>query len=173
VRLDLPPHPIDLLAHRGGELVLPGGLRAFDFLREDRERGFQAVREITSLRHRSRHTLLAFVEQRIEFVDERFDLGWILAVKTRGAPLADRVQAVAQRDEGRHAATDQRRTGGDEGGAGNQHVRVVDEQRPSGMKGERDAANREGRGEDHRRPNQGAGDEPRAQRPELHAPSIR
>ena len=49
VIVDLAAHPSHLLRDRRRELVLTRGLRALGFLREDRQRRLQSVREIAGL----------------------------------------------------------------------------------------------------------------------------
>ena len=83
-------------------------------LREDGERCLQAVRQVAGLRHRARDAALALVEQRVEVVDERRDLGRILALEPRRPPVANGAEPFAQRREWRQSAPDDRQSRGDE-----------------------------------------------------------
>jgi hypothetical protein len=74
VVVDLSPHAFDLLGHGGGEIVMPLGIRHFRLARENRQRRFQAVREIAGLGDRPAYGSIAVFEEAIEVVDERLDL---------------------------------------------------------------------------------------------------
>ena len=63
-------------------------------------RSLQAVREVAGARDRPPHRLLLVIEQRVEVVDERLDLGWIRAFDARLASLVDRAQPRAQAVDG-------------------------------------------------------------------------
>ena len=94
VRVDLPAHPLDLLANRRRQFVLPGGLRPVDLLREDGERRLQAVRQVAGLGQRARDAALALVEQRVEVLDERRDLARIVALEPRASARRGRRRVV-------------------------------------------------------------------------------
>ena len=53
VIVDLPPHAIDLLLNRGGDLGLARSPRALGFMRQDGERRLQAVGEVAGLGDRA------------------------------------------------------------------------------------------------------------------------
>jgi len=96
VPFDVPAHPLDLTAHRSREVVLAGGIGTVDVFREHRERRLQTVREIAGLRDGARDTALSLFEQPVEIVDERHDLGGVLAVEPGAPAVANGGQTVAQ-----------------------------------------------------------------------------
>ena len=116
VVVDLPLHATHLLADGGGEIVLPRGARTFRLVCENGERRLQSVRQIPGLGDRTRHHLLAMLEERIQVRDERLDFcrigsahGAIAAVADGGQPrsqMLDRRQRVFHVRESRDHAED-------------------------------------------------------------------
>ena len=96
VIVDLPAHPLDLLADRRGELVMPLGVGTIGFLRQHRERRLETVSEVAGLGQRAPDGLLAVLEQRVEIVDERLHFGRIIAVDAAIATVAEAREALAQ-----------------------------------------------------------------------------
>ena len=84
--------------------MLPGRVGALRFVRQDRERRLEAVREVAGLGDRAPHRPFAMVEQRVEVVDERLDFARIAPLDSPIAPVAHRRELVAQLVERRQAA---------------------------------------------------------------------
>ena len=79
VVIDLPAHPIDLLANRGSELALAGSGRAFGVHRQQRQRCLETVCKVAGRRDRALHGPLALIDQRVQIVDEWLHLRHIAA----------------------------------------------------------------------------------------------
>ena len=101
VVVDLPPHPLDLLADRRGQLACPAASARSASCAEHRQRRLQAVREIAGLGERARTAASRCVEQRVQIVDERLHLG--RDSRRRRAGRGPRARRRAARAGGRTA----------------------------------------------------------------------
>jgi hypothetical protein len=152
---------------------VPLRVEALRFLRQDRQRGLEAVRQIARLGERAAYPLLAVVEQSIEVAHERLDLRRVFAFHARRAPAAHLRQARAQATQWRQAALhlgerqsqDPDRHEPDEAPVHDAHGK-----RAAADHHEGDVVHDQS---DPDRPQDGAEDDARAQRAELHAPPIR
>ena len=94
VVVHLSSHALDLLVDGGRDLVLAGAAGALSLLRQDGERRLQTVGEIAGLGDGALNRLLAMIEQRVQVVHERLDLGGIGAVHPPLATGSQPVQTV-------------------------------------------------------------------------------
>ena len=176
VIVDLPPHPLDLLAHRLREIGVAERRRALGFLRQHGQRRLQPVREIARLGDGAAHRTRLMFEQRVEIVDQRLDLARIVAGHLPRGAGANLGEPPAHPFEWRQRAAHERQPG-DHAGNGNHRrqaaVRMDDDDRTHRRRaeGERDGDHRE----QPERPQDRAEHHPAAQRaqPDHRSTSIR
>jgi hypothetical protein len=70
--------------------------RALGFVRQNGERRFQPVRQVSGFRNRATHGVLPLIEQRVEIVDERLHFA---RVGTFDAAIAPFVQSCEPRSK--------------------------------------------------------------------------
>ena len=106
VIVDLPPHPLDLLRERVGELRLPGGAARSASCASTASGVFRPCARSPALASARWTACVAMLEQRVEIVDERLHLRRIASLDPALAPrvhAASRVAQLRERTTGRGA----------------------------------------------------------------------
>ena len=111
VVFDVAAHALELFAERRRQLGLSCRLGALRFVREDRERGLQPVREVPRLRDRAPHGAIAVLEQRVQIVDQRLHLRRIRSVEAALGSVLDVAKPPAHALERRQRGADEPEAG--------------------------------------------------------------
>jgi hypothetical protein len=99
-------HTANLLKQHFREFRVASLHGALTFLRQDRERSFEAMREIPGFGLRSLHGAFALLEKRIQIVDEGLNLVGIRSGDDSSTPVANLWQLGSQTAKGSEGAAD-------------------------------------------------------------------
>ena len=76
--------------------MLAGGVGAIRFVHQNRDRRFQSVREIAGFAEGAADRFVAMIEQQVQIIHQRLNLGWIAAFQSQLAAVANVGESRAQ-----------------------------------------------------------------------------